>query len=91
MRGRPPDIKNDTPIRQYVQIIKYDDGCSTKWTFDLDKNPNGPLEVEMIYPEGWDDDEVADIKKSKDDKKQYLNVKTGKYVAKFRAKQLGLI
>jgi hypothetical protein len=38
---------------------------------------------------------IADIivkeKKAKADKKQYLNPATGRYVAAFRAKQLGLI
>ena len=38
---------------------------------------------------------IADIivkeKKAKADKKQYLNPTTGRYVAAFRAKQLGLI
>ncbi len=84
--GRPSEIKIEDQPRKFTREIKYSDGCRSIWTYDLDRQPNGPIEVEMIYPEGWDEKEAG-----KTEEKQYFNEKTGRYVAKFRAKQLGLI
>lgn len=84
--GRPPEIKTEDLPRKFEREVKYSDGCKSIWKYNLDTNPNGPYEVEMIYPEGWDEEEAG-----KSDTKQYLNPATGKYVAKGRARQLGLI
>lgn len=83
-KGRPVEPTAETQPKQFTREIKYSDGCKSIWTYDLDRQPNGPIEVEMIYPEGWDEE-------IRDEKKQYMNPATGRMVAYGRAKQLGLI
>jgi hypothetical protein len=91
-RGRIAATKEEDQPTKFVRTIVHTDGTIAKWHYDLDKTKNGPIMVE------FDDKNsvpIADIivkeKKAKADKKQYLNPATGRYVAEFRAKQLGLI
>ncbi len=49
-KGRPPKLIIEDLPRKFVREVKFRDGCSQKWHYDLDKNPNGPLMVEMFYP-----------------------------------------
>ena len=83
-KGRPVEPTTESQPRQFTREYKYSDGVTSKWHYDLDRSPNGPIEVELSYPEDWD-------KKEKTDKKQYLNPTTGRYISKSRAKQLGII
>ena len=60
-RGRPPKVIIEDLPRKFTREYKYSDGASSKWHYDLDKNPNGPLMVEMFYPE----EEIVEKKKKK--------------------------
>ena len=91
-RGRVAATKEEDQPTKFVRTIVQADGTIAKWHYDLNKTKNGPVRVE------FDDRNavpIADIivkeKKEKADKEQYLNPATGRYVASFRAKQLGLI
>lgn len=91
-RGRVAATKEEDQPTKFIRTIVQADGTIAKWHYDLNKTKNGPVMVE------FDDRNavpIADIivkeKKEKADKKQYLNPATGRYVAAFRAKQLGLI
>ena len=86
--GRPVEGKIEDLPRQFIREHKFSDGVIHKWHYDLDKSPYGPILVEMFYPDGYFEDE-EEIKR--EENKQYFNPATGRYVAKFRAKQLGLI
>jgi len=85
-RGRPSEQIVETPTkftRKYLNA----DGTDEVWTYDLDKKSNGPISVEIIYPKGFKGNNIKEEK----EKEMFLNPATGRYVAKFRAKQLGLI
>lgn len=85
-RGRPTEQPIESP-RKFTRTYLNSDGTDEIWTYDLDKKPNGPILVEVIYPKGFKENNV----KEKKEKEMFLNPATGRYVAKFRAKQLGLI
>ena len=81
-------------IKQFQRSFTNDDGTTEIWKYDLDKFPKGPIETTTIYPKGWQS--PLEIIKGKNKKlplsqQQFLNPATGKMVAYFRAKQLGLI
>lgn len=91
-RGRVAATKAEDQPLKFIRTIVHEDGTIAKWKYDLTKYKNGPIEVT------FDDrntipvtDIIAKESKEKADKKQYLNPATGRYVAAFRAKQLGLI
>lgn len=56
-RGRPPKIIIEELPRKFIREYKFRDGSSQKWHYDLDIDPNGPLEVELFYPEGYFEEE----------------------------------
>jgi hypothetical protein len=92
--SRPKEtIPQATPtkfIREYID----DNGVRDVWKFDLDKNPNGPIEVETFYPKGSKHrDQILEEENAKLPltKRKYNNPATGKMVNYYRAKQLGLI
>jgi hypothetical protein len=92
-RGRPSAVSSDPgqQPKQFVREYKDYTGHRSVWTYDLDKNPYGPISVEEFYPKGSEEDlDPADesIPKSK---RKYLNPENGKYVGYARAYQLGLI
>lgn len=68
-KGRPPKLIIEDLPRKFVREVKFRDGCSQKWHYDLDKNPNGPLMVEMFYPENFFEEEKKP-KKSKQNAKK---------------------
>ena len=79
---------------KFQRIFVNDDGTTEIWKYDLDKFPNGPIETITDYPKGWKsplDIIKGENKKLPLSKQQFLNPATGKMVAYFRAKQLGLI
>jgi hypothetical protein len=86
-RGRPSEQIVETPTK-FTRKYMNADGTDEIWTYDLDKKSNGPISVEIIYPKGFENKMKIE---ADDDAKIYLNPATGRYVAKFRAKQLGLI
>ena len=75
-RGRPAKLIIEDLPRKFVRTFKYRDGSYSEWHYNLDKNPNGPLKVEIFYPEGYFDDEEK--KSKKNDKKKTKQRRTGK-------------
>jgi len=80
--------------RQFQREFINDDNTTEIWKYDLDKFSKGPIETIIIYPKGWKS--PLDIIKGENKKlplsqQQFFNPATGKMVAYFRAKQLGLI
>ena len=68
-KGRPPKLIIEDLPRKFIREIKYKDGVITKWHYNLDRSPNGPIEVEIVYPEGFFEDETKQKKKKKNAKK----------------------
>ena len=88
-KGRPVEKVTEAPPRKFTREFNYPDGVSQKWHYNLDKNPNGPISVELFYPEGYFvEDRNENLPKTK---RKYLNPANGKMVAYTRAKELGLI
>jgi hypothetical protein len=92
-KGRPVEQTAETQPRKFIREFKFDDGRSQKWHYDLDKSPNGPIEVELFYPKEWFKDEIDEVENDKlpKTKRKYLNPANGKLVAYTRAKELGII
>lgn len=90
-RGRPPQVSTDyeQPVK-FTREFKDHNGNRAVWTYDLKKYPNGPISVEFFYPPGFTSQVEVENKLPKT-KRRYINPKTGKEVAYFRAVQLGLI
>jgi FMN-dependent NADH-azoreductase len=85
-RGRPSEQIVEQP-KKFTRKYQNADGTDEIWIYDLNKNPTGPISVEIIYPKGFKGNNIKEEK----EKEMFLNPATGRYVAKFRAKQLGLI
>jgi hypothetical protein len=85
-RGRPSEQIVEAPTK-FTRKYMNPDGTDEIWTYDLDKKSNGPISVEVIYPKGFKGNNIKEEK----EQEMFLNPATGRYVAKFRAKQLGLI
>lgn len=97
-RGRPKSIETLTTegvtqqrkfTREYVQK----DGVKDIWTYDLDKNSNGPISVETVYPKGYN--HILDYTQRDNHwipvtQRTYINLKTGKEVSHQKALKLGL-
>lgn len=62
-KGRPPKIIIEDLPRKFTRTFKYIDKSYSEWHYDLDKNPNGPIMVEIFYPEEFFN--FNDEKKSK--------------------------
>lgn len=87
--GRPSETKIEDQPRKFTQTYTDEEGYSQTWHYDLDKSPNGPMMVEIFYPEGYfKDEDKENLPKTK---RKYLNPANGKMVAYTRAKELGLI
>lgn len=97
-RGRPKSIETliaegVTQQRKFVREYSHDDGIKTIWTYDLDKNSNGPISVETIYPKGYN--HILDYT-HKDNHwipvahRIYVHPKTGKEISHSLALKLGL-
>jgi hypothetical protein len=91
-RGRPSISSTDLSLKptKFTREFKDHTGHRSVWTYNLDKNPYGPVCVEEFYPEGWTSDVQVEVKLPKT-KRKYLNPKTGKMVGFGRAKELGLV
>jgi hypothetical protein len=98
-RGRPKSIETLTAegvaqqqrkfTREYVQR----DGVKDIWTYDLDKNSNGPISVETIYPKGYN--HILDYTQKDNHwipvtQRTYVHPKTGKEISHNKALTLGL-
>lgn len=98
-RGRPRKgedyiLPPEPPkITKFVKEYKEHTGHRSVWTYDLDKNPYGPISVEEFYPKGSEEartEDVVDTHLPKSQRK-YWNPDTNKYVSYTRAYQLGLL
>ena len=91
-RGRRKEEVVEHPTK-YVDIYDEVDGTKTKWTWDKIKSPNAPLSVEVIYPKGFECEEVEEIDNQDipKTKRKYWNPDTDKFVGYTRARNLGLI
>lgn len=94
-RGRPKNFHEENIPRQFSQTFKDDDaGIISIWHYDLDINPNGPIETINEYPKNYETP-LEELDKTQKDlpltKRKFLNPKNGKYVGYQRAKILKLI
>jgi len=88
--GRPKENKSEDNPRQFVREHLSVDGKRNIWTYDLDKQPYGPVSVEIIYPPGYKcDAEIED--ELPITKRTFWNPDTETFVGYGRAKQLGLV
>ena len=86
--GRPSESKAEDQPTKFTRVHQDPDGYKQIWYFDLDKSPNGPVMVEIFYPEGYVESEREEnLPKTK---RKYLNPANGKMVNYQRAKELGL-
>jgi len=87
--GRPSETKAEDQPRQFTQTYTDHEGYSQTWHYDLDKSPNGPMMVEIFYPDGYfPEEQEENLPKTK---RKYFNPANGKMVAYTRAKELGLL
>lgn len=83
---RPPSI--------FFREYKNEDGSVERWYYDLEKHPNGPIDVQIDYPKGYmnySEKLEEEQKNLPPTQKLYMNDATGEYVGYGRAKQLGII
>jgi hypothetical protein len=67
-RGRPKDVSIEEKPRKFTRV--YEDELTTEtWTFDLDKNPNGPVLVDIKYKAGAEKALKLRAKEAKQEKK----------------------
>jgi hypothetical protein len=87
--GRPSETRAEDQPRQFTQTYTDEEGYSQTWHYDLDKSPNGPMMVEIFYPDGYfPEEQEENLPKTK---RKYFNPANGKMVAYARAKELGLL
>ncbi len=90
-RGRPKSIDVGESPRKYSQeYTNKKSGIKEIWHYDLDEFPNGPIKVELEYPEGYTSFEEDQEKLSKT-ARMYFNPASNSYVAYGRASSLGLL
>ena len=92
-KGRPPIVESTqtSPTRKFTREFNDSSDTRSVWTYDLDKNSNGPISVEQFYIKGSKEEpDETDISIPKT-KRKYYNPKNGKLIAYTRAKELGLI
>jgi hypothetical protein len=79
--------------RKFQREYTNDDGTTDVWVFDLDKFPNGPCEVIVIYPKKYatPQEKLDDKNKSLPLTKRQWMTDRGKLVGYARAKALGLV
>ena len=97
-RGRPKSIKTlvaegMAQQRKYTREFNYADGKKDVWTYDLDKNPHGPISVDFFYPKGYN--HIIDYTQKENHwipvaHRTYINPKTGKEISHNKALKLGL-
>jgi hypothetical protein len=87
-------VEPQTAPTKFTREFVDEDGVKSVWSYDLNKFPNGPIDVDITYPKGSKHrDQILEEENSKLPltKRRYNNPATGKMVNYFRAKQLGLI
>ena len=89
-RGRPVKARISDNPEKYTREIIHEDGVKQIWSYDTAISMNGPINVEIFYPNNYVSFEEEE-EKLPASKRKYLNPNNGKLVGYFRAKQLGLI
>ena len=97
-RGRPKKL--ETLIeeglamqRQFTREYTYSDGTKSIWVYDLDKNPNGPISVENVFPKNHNPYPDYRLPQNQDipmKHRVYLHPKTLKEISYNKANKLGL-
>jgi hypothetical protein len=88
--GRPKEKTLEDNPKKFTREFTREDGRISVWTYNLDKNPNGPIFVEIKYPSEYKcDAEIED--ELPITKRTFWNPETETFVGYGRAKQLGLI
>jgi len=95
MKGRPKDLSNVEQPTKFKRTYKDKDGITDIWTYDLNKNPSGPISVEINYPKNFntgtkDQDLENKYKNAPISQRKWL-APSGKMVGYQRAKSLGLV
>jgi hypothetical protein len=99
-RGRPKNRETlitegviQPQKRKYTREFNYADGTKDVWTYDLDKNPRGPISVELFYPKDYN--HILDYTHKDNhwipvNNRTYIHPKTGKEISHNKALTLGL-
>jgi hypothetical protein len=80
-------------LRKFTKEFTFSDGTKSIWKYNLDKYPNGPYEVEQIYPKDY---QTVEQKIKKENKKvskydqKFINPVNGRLISYYRAKSLGI-
>jgi hypothetical protein len=97
-RGRPPQIIQEEKPTKFERLYNNYDGTTEVWKFDLEKQPNGPIEVNVVYDKSTlkelkskEKKEELDQSKLPKSKRKYIHPKTGKEIGYTRAYNLGII
>lgn len=75
--GRWPEKTPDKP-KKFEITYKDEDGCVSVWKYDLKKFPNGPIEVSIKYPAGYEKMLNVQMKNARKEKKN-KNEKVNKF------------
>ncbi len=89
-RGRPVGARISDNPEKYTREITHEDGVRQIWSYNTAISMNGPVKIEISYPNNYVSFEEKE-EKLPATKRKYLNPHNGKLVGHFRAKQLGLI
>lgn len=88
--SRPSLFLTSEQPKQFTRVYESEDGIKETWTYDLDIFPNGPINVDIEYPDSFisieEMNEALPITKRK-----FLNPENGKMISYGRAKALKLI
>ncbi len=103
-RGRPKEFTEETRPTKYEYKFTNPDGSYEIVKYDYEIQPNGPISIETFdaidreeipktetNPKEYKFSAPPDNDKLPPTKRRYYNEATGKWVAYFRAKQLGII
>lgn len=90
-RGRPKEVPFVEPPKKFERVFTEKSGIVQIWKYDLNKFPNGPIDVEFKYPKGYVDEVMENDENLPITKRQWINPANGKLVGYGRAKQLGLL
>lgn len=80
-------------LRKFNKEFTFSDGTKSIWKFNLDKFPNGPYEVEQVYPKDYisvEDKFKKENKKVSKYQQKFINPANGRTISYYRAKALGL-
>ena len=80
-------------LRKFTKEFTSSDGTKSIWKYNLDKQPNGPYEVEQVYSKDYvsvEDKFEKENKKVSKYQQKFINPVNGRTISYYRAKTLGL-